>query len=265
MKCALTIFLLLFAISLFAQQQETFDLITFTPPVGWKKEAKENVISYSKVNNNKKTWCQIGVYKSTVSKGNIQQDFDSEWQELIVKSYKPATKPELIPGTSDNGWDTQGGSAPFEYNGKSIAMLVTMSGFGRCTSIVILTNTQDYQLQIQDFLGSVDLKKMETVLVDKSQQPTDSNNQSTSIIGSWGKSNSVGQLYNKTGTYSYNKQQYTFSSNGTYFFNAKNYSEQYDETLLIKESGTYLINENKLTINPQKSVIEAWSKKKWRR
>ncbi len=261
MKCALTIFLLLFAINLFAQQQETFDLITFTPPVGWKKEAKENVISYSKVNNNKKTWCQIGVYKSTVSKGNIQQDFDSEWQELIVKSYKPATKPELIPGTSDNGWDTQGGSAPFEYNGKSIAMLVTMSGFGRCTSIVILTNTQDYQLQIQDFLGSVDLKKMETVLVDKSQQPTDSNNQSTSIIGSWGKSNSVGQLYNKTGTYSYNKQQYTFSSNGTYFFNAKNYSEQYDETLLIKESGTYLINENKLTINPQKSVIEAWSKK----
>ena len=97
-------------------------------------------------------------------------------------------------------------------------------------------------------------QKKETV-----QQTVTNNN--ASLVGSWGKSNSIGQLNNRFGTYSYNKQQYTFNSNGTYLFTGKNYSEQYDETLLIKENGTFLISGNNLTINPQNSVIEAWSKK----
>jgi hypothetical protein len=111
--------------------------------------------------------------------------------------------------------------------------------------------------QIKSLLESVKLIIPET----KSDLVPTSNSDISAIAGSWGKSNSVSQINNRFGSYSYNKQQYYFNSNGTYTFLGKNYSEQNNETLLIKESGKYSVNGNNLTINPENSVIEAWSKK----
>lgn len=95
----------------------------------------------------------------------------------------------------------------------------------------------------------------------KTQPQQTAININASVLGSWGKSNTASQINNRFGSYSYNKQQYTFNADGTYNFNAKNYSEQYSETLLIKESGTYVTNGDNLIITPKNSVIEAWSKK----
>ena len=146
-----------------AQKKETFDLATYTVPAGWKKTSNtNNVVGYTVTNNQKGTYCQIGIYASTNSKGSLEADFESEWQELVVKTYKPTTKPELVPKTSENGWDAQAGAAPFEYSGaQAVVMLVTASNNIRCMSIVILTNTGDYQAVIEKFIESVDLKKVE--------------------------------------------------------------------------------------------------------
>ncbi len=81
------------------------------------------------------------------------------------------------------------------------------------------------------------------------------------ILGSWGKSNTVSQVNNRFGNYSYNKQQYTFNADGSYSFAAKTYNEQYSETLLIKETGNFVVTGNTIKISPKSSVIEAWSKK----
>ncbi|MGZ5255499.1 MAG: lipocalin family protein, partial [Flavitalea sp.] len=54
---------------------------------------------------------------------------------------------------------------------------------------------------------------------------------------------------------------YTFDSDGTYSFYRKTFRFQLDKLLLTRETGTYQLNGNQLTVNPQKSVIEAWSKK----
>ena len=70
----------------FAQKQ-TFDLFTYTPPKGWKKEIKSALTSYTYVDKKDKSWCQMGIYKSTVSKGNIDADFDSEWETLVQKQF----------------------------------------------------------------------------------------------------------------------------------------------------------------------------------
>lgn len=159
-----TLTLLLFlAGSSFAQQKETFDLATYTVPNGWKKTSNTtNVVGYAITNNQKGAYCQIGIYASTASKGNLQADFESEWQELVVKPYKPTTKPELTPSASENGWDAQIGAAPFEFSGaQAVAMLVTATSNGRCISILIMTNTDAYQAEIERFLGSVDLRKIE--------------------------------------------------------------------------------------------------------
>ena len=86
-------------------QKETYDLIKYSPPKGWVKEVKQNVVTYSITNNKNKTWCRLSIFKSTVSKGNIDRDFESEWQDLVVKTYHPSSKlvvvkanPELLAG-----------------------------------------------------------------------------------------------------------------------------------------------------------------------
>lgn len=243
----------------FAQKKENFDLATYNVPAGFKKTSNtNNVVGYTITNDQKGTYCQIGIYGSTNSKGSLEADFESEWQELVVKTYKPTTKPEMAPKTSENGWDAQVGAAPFEYNGaQGAAMLVTASNNNRCMSIVILTNTGDYQGVIEKFLESVDLKKIEV-----SSLPVNANNDNVSILGTWSTVATEQSSYRKNnGIMNYIVRQYTLNENGTYTFITKTFDQLMNKILLGKENGTFQISGNNLTISPQKSVLEAWSKK----
>ncbi len=256
-KIFLLSFLCVCALASFSQK-ETFDLVSYSPPAGWSRDATETITSFTIMNKKNNGWCRINIVKSTVSKGNIEQDFESEWQNLIVKNYNPAETPQLSEIQDADGWKIKTGVAKFTFSNKDAsAMLTTMSGFERCLSIVVTTNSQDYIKDIEVFLASVNLIKPEVVPQQTAAAIEDKN----PLIGSWGKSNTVSQINNRFGNYSYNKQQYTFNANGSYSFTAKTYNEQYSETLLIKEKGNFVIAGNTITITPKSSVIEAWSKK----
>jgi len=243
-------------------QSETFDLVVYSPPKDsagkvWIKEITNDKISYTITNKKNNSWCQFFILRSTISKGSIDQDFESEWQALIVKSYKPTTGPQVNAAEESEGWKIKAGSTEFNFNkSKAVAILTTASGYDRCVSIVIITNSQEYATEIENLLSSVDLQKPETTVVQKNN-----NDNSSPIIGAWGKSNTVSQINNRFGSYSYNKQQYIFNTNGNYGFVAKTYDEKSSETFLIKERGSYVINGNTITLTPKTSVIEAWSKK----
>lgn len=277
MKKVLTIVFIMLTYAAFAQK-ETYDLVTYTPPKarlpdgqGWKKEVTENITGYSIVNKKNNSWCQIRIVKSTNSKGSIEQDFESEWQELIVKNYKPTETPQLNEVQEADGWKIKAGGAKFTFNNSNaMAMLTTMSGFNRCVSIIATTNSQDYIKDIEALLSSVDLKKPETLPVGQagnSQQTPANNNNNSSILGTWGKSASPNQKYDDyKRPYSiynngYSTDQYTFNNNGTYSYVSKTFRMTFDKILLVKENGSYQISGNNLTVNPKKSVIEAWSKK----
>jgi hypothetical protein len=148
--------------NLFAQK-EAFDLFAYTPPAGWKKEVTENIIIYTHINNETKSWCRIGIVKSTISKGSIEADFKSEWQDLIVKNYNPSEAPVLNEVHETDGWKIKEGVAKFKFNNADAqAMLTTISGFDRCASIVVTINSPEYLEEIDAFLTSVDFKTMET-------------------------------------------------------------------------------------------------------
>jgi hypothetical protein len=55
------------------------------PKVG-RKKLKTTWWFFSKIDGS--SWSQIMVYKNTISKGSIQKDFDSEWQELVVEKLR---------------------------------------------------------------------------------------------------------------------------------------------------------------------------------
>jgi hypothetical protein len=240
-------------------QKETFDLVTYTPPGGWGKEVTQNITSYSIVNKENNTWCRIGIFKSTGGKGGIEQDFESEWQELIVKNYNlTGGAPQVSEVVGADGWKIKTGAGKFTFNNSdAIAMLTTASGFGRCVSIVVTTNSiDDYFETVETFISSIELKKPEA---QNTQKTISSNN--VSIAGTWGFGNNAMMANNRYGPWNYSKQQYTFNTDGTYNFIRKTYQENDAETLLTRETGTYALSGTTVTISPKKNVIEAWSKK----
>ena len=167
-------------------QSETYDLITYAPPkenhsdgLGWKKEVKANTYTnYTITNQQKKNYCQIFIMLSTASKGGIKEDFESEWQSLVARQYNVTDTPQTNQPSEEGGWQMKGGMASFTFNnGKSTAMLTTMSGYNKAVSIVAVTNSTDYIPAIQQLLESVAMKKPSTDNPVE-QQTTQSNTQS---------------------------------------------------------------------------------------
>lgn len=144
-------------------QKETIDIISFNPPEGWKKDVKATVTSYSFSDKKDGSWCVIGLYKSTASKGSIEKDFESEWNELIAKTYKTANSPEESEIQESDGWKIKVGTGKFSFNNKpAAAMLTSFSGYGKCVSIVATTASERYLQDIQDLIGSIELSKPDT-------------------------------------------------------------------------------------------------------
>lgn len=262
MKTYFSLMTLLCCLNVFSQQQN-FDLITYTPPKGWTKEEKQNVIMFTKAHSKNKTWCQIGVYKSTASKGNIEADLQSEWNELAVKHLSITDTMQATETQEAEGWKIKAASGKFTFNNQPAAVLLTtFSGYDRCVSIIATTNSQTYLEAIENFVGGIDIKKPEIVTNSTIQQSNDPAN--ATIAGTWIKSGSVSPVYGDAvswGTGGYTKNQYTFNANGTYTFYSKSFGYSVTNLILAKESGNYSINGNNITITPKTSVVEAWGKK----
>jgi len=246
-------------------QKETYDLATYTPPKGWKKEISPgSLTSYTITNDKNKTWCQIFITLSVDSKGGIKEDFESEWQELIVKNYKITGAPEETEVTTENGWSIKAGMGQFKFNNENaLAILTTASGYKKAVSIVGVTNSQEHLQDIQSFLGSVEMKVPDTT----SNVTIQTNVNGPSIVGVWSiglsgtaRSDDYKNPY-AVNNYGFIKKQYTFNADGTYSFYSKTFKMVVEQILLVKETGKYSINGNLITIIPEKSVIEAWSKK----
>lgn len=238
-------------------QTETFDLTIYTAPKGWKKQPAESAIQFSKEDATKGTYCIITLFKAVPGTADSKENFDLAWASVVKEMVTVSAAPEMqLPATED-GWEAQSGYAPFESDGnKGIVVLVTSSGFGKMVNIIILTNTDVYEQNITAFLESISLKKTEP----NSPQPT--TNDKNSILGTWGANASDNSDYRmKNGVMNYISRQYTFNADGSYSFVSKAFDPLMDKILLGKESGTYQISGNTISINPKKSVLQAWSKK----
>lgn len=159
LKKTISLTVCIFAVCAAARAQtETLDIATFTPPAGWKKQAKEGVAMY--VDSTPKGYCLIAVYQSKKSSGNVEADFQSEWKELVVKPFQVTNPPALHPVVEDDGWKSLAGTAAFENEGvPSAALLTTTTGYGRTMSIMVVLNSQEYTATVDKFLGSVKFNK----------------------------------------------------------------------------------------------------------
>ena len=169
--------LLLLALAEANAQQKTYDLFTFTPPKGWNQSSQQNVMVYATTDNVKRTWAQIGIVKSTVSKGSINADFESEWKELIVKPYQQygvTDQPLMLDSQTFKGWKLWTGLGKFVFNkDTAFVLLNTISDKQRCASVTLMSNTTVYGKTLDEFVASINLPKPnETVVNNKQTLPT---------------------------------------------------------------------------------------------
>jgi len=243
------------AITSSAQVTETFDIATFQSPKGWTRQAGQNTIQFSTAN--KADYCLITLYSSVSGVGSSKENFDAAWRTIVKETVIVSSAPEMATPSVDQGWEIQAGSAPFEKNGaQGIAMLVTATGHGKMMNALILTNTQAYEASIGSFLGSIKLKKLEAASQSKSAGESNS-----AIVGQWGVNHSDQSSFAvNNGINGYIKKQYTFNPDGTYVFLIKTFAYTSTNLLFTKETGTYQLSGNTLTLSPQKSYIQAWTK-----
>ena len=251
-------------VSLLQAQQESFDMATFNRPADssafkWSKTQEGNIFSYTAVNTKDNSWCRINIVKSTSSKGSIEKDFSSEWQELILKNYTLTGSTTLNPVQQSGDWKTKSGASAFSYNNNNaMALLSTTSGNDRCMSIVATTNSTSYISRIETFLASVVLKKPETA----STLTIVTGNTDRPLTGTWVISASDQSSWRvKNGVMSTIWRQYTLNTNGTYVFYSKLFDPMMDKMFLGKESGTFTLSDNHILINPHQSVLESWTRK----
>jgi hypothetical protein len=161
MKKTVLLILLFSHVLLFAQQTETFDLATFSPPAGWRRESVDFAASYLITNNKTGGWCRVSIYKSIDSSGDPRTDFNSEWKSFTEKEFQGISlaAPETIAG---DGWTETSSAGKYSWQGKDAFFLLTsISGYGKVVSITANMNSDEYLKDVQGFLESVQLLKPE--------------------------------------------------------------------------------------------------------
>ena len=157
--CSLTVALSLIPQTVFCQTQ-SLGIVKYTPPKGWNKTQKrENIISFSSVNQATSRFCIITLYGATPSAGDPQSDFTREWNNLVVKPFKGDPNPKTETGSANGLTAIAGGGAIEVEGGKALAFLTVYSGFGSTVSVLGVLNDESYFPQLQAFSEGIELDK----------------------------------------------------------------------------------------------------------
>ena len=251
---SLTIIVLVITFVSFAQTAESFDLATFRSPAGWAKRATEASFQLSTEDKAKGTYCLINLLKAVPGLGNSRENFDAAWQTVVKTVVDPTAAPQMFPSDNKEDWKVEGGFAPFEKDGeKGVAVLFTLSGYGKMVNVLVITNTMDYEPTINAFLESVSLRK--PPVENRPQTPVNQNGSQVTLAGNFWKQGGVrqgmlGHSGLSTGSFS---KTYHFFSNGTYKFWREDMQLAAPKYYLESEEGTYTVSGNTITITARKS------------
>lgn len=141
--------------------QEKFDIITYPSPNGWAKSSTLDTMTFSQEDSNG-NFCLITLYRSIDAGNNAKSNFDLSWESLVQEQLGTG-KAEMQPPSTDDGWETQVGSAPFEKEGlRGAAILLTSTQNSRMVNILVLINSDAFQSEMETFLSSLDIAQTST-------------------------------------------------------------------------------------------------------
>ena len=167
------------------QTPERFDIVSYTSPLGWTKENGNDFVAYTISNKTNNEYARILIFKSLPGTGNINEDFDTEWKELVQANYQPGVFTQTNVSDYKDGWVSKIGVAPFKYqNVNHAALLMTMMKAQTKMSFVFISNTTSYQTVFEDFASSFqfDAAGKNITQQNKPQPDEKSNSMQTAVL-----------------------------------------------------------------------------------
>jgi hypothetical protein len=262
MKKLSQLLVLLFVIVYITNAQTTFDVFTYKEPKGYTKQTGTGFVSYLKYNKNKTGFCNIGIYGAIQNSGTLQEVFTTDWNDLVVKSYKPTAQPQTELAQDINGWKVISGYAPYTADGtQRAAMLYTFANNNMAADIVIATNSNEFEADITALINSLKFSnpknnnnetstlKAKNDAIKKAKTTNSNSKFGGGITGVW-------LCYTNNYPFSTDMiwKRRVFFNDGTFlhghpYFGLFNFKE--DEN---NELGTYKINGNNGSINMKKWI-----------
>ena len=253
----------LFAVAAFAQV-EKFDIISYASPAGWAAKKGPDAVQFSKSDEASGAFCIVTIFKSVDAGPDSRANFNAAWSALVTQTLGTDAKPQIgAPGTKD-GWATEAGIAPVSTADiKGAALLTTMSGGNKMLSVLVLTNSESFQKEIEALVDSIKLPPVKAVTAQTTASATPASGESARLIGRWQRASSGVPTYADPvswGTAGYTKSRYEFKADGTYIYTERSFRMMMQTIIIVKENGKYAVNGNTITITPQKSTISSYKK-----
>lgn len=138
-------------------QTETLGSVSYKPPKGWTRTAKETVVAFSTQNQTTGAYCIITLYGAKSGSGSAQSDFINEWNSLVVKPFGSEINPKTET-TTEAGWTGISGGSAIEFQGARSAAFLTVLSRGRTViSVLGVTNTESYMSELIAFVSSIEI------------------------------------------------------------------------------------------------------------
>ncbi|MBK0383462.1 hypothetical protein I5M32_10875 [Pedobacter sp. SD-b] len=257
--------LLFFSMSIIAQKR-TFEVVSFTAPAKWQKVENVGGIQFSVTDKKTGGYAIAIITKATESNLSTSENFNNAWQRLVKSTVKVDDDPAMQNPLSENGWDILSGKTNYtDGNNKGVATLLNATGGGQTVSVVLMTNTQQYQNALLAFINSLELAKVTSSTPSKTAASANKVN-ILSLVGLWtyyvleATGNNINGMPQYTAGYL--RKEYVFYPDGTYLFRNKQWLTKTANILFIYETGTYSVNGNQLTITPKNGKSGFWGKTK---
>lgn len=259
---------IIFAFAMFAinyssyAQKQTFDVVSFVAPKGWQQTQNEGGIQLAVTDKKTGAYALAVITKATASNLSANENFMADWNKLVKKTVQVNDEPAMQQPINENGWDIVSGQANFTDGASNgLATLLTATSNGQMVSVVLMTNTQQYQNDLLALINSLELAKVAPNT--NNNQVTTSNANKSSIVGLW-----VYYTVESNGYYNgfpqvtggYMRREYAFYPDGTYLYRVKNWMVYMKDILFVYESGTWAVSGNKLTITPKQGKGGWWNK-----
>lgn len=177
-------FALLIPTMLCTAQCTSFGVINYTVPEGYKLIKNDNVLTYYKEDKSTGAYCSFFVYNLMDAKGDARQCFNFCWENLLQKPFKITAAATLQPEARIKGWRFLLGNARYNDNGvATLALQITFLGENKMQNLIILSNSDAYKKEIEDFIAKADIAKdisQQAVGQGTKRQVTNSNASTTS-------------------------------------------------------------------------------------
>jgi hypothetical protein len=221
-------------------------------------------VQFAKEDKATGAFCVVTLYRSVDAETDSRANFNVAWNALVNEILKTKVKPQIgAPGIKD-GWTAEAGLAPVDTPDlKGAALLTTFTGGSKLISVLVLTNSDTFQKEIETIVDSIKLPPAKPVAAQGTAPATPAAGDSARLIGKWQRASSGMPAYGDPvawGTAGYTKSRYEFKADGTYIYTERSFRMMMQTILIVREDGKYTLNGNTITVTPQTSTISSYKK-----